>query len=448
MKQSPRSERVAELIREEIARLLVRGIKDPRVGFVSVMGVRMSSDLHYANVYVSLYGDEKQRKSSLIALRNSEGWIRREVGKHLRMRVTPAVRFFPDDSLDQVYHLEDVFQEIRKEREISPMIKLSLAELAGELQKSKSFLITAHTNPDGDSIGSTLALRYLLEAMGKKHVTICMADPVPTLYQDLPGAKKIKVFDPEADAPEYETAILVDCNRRDRIGSVDTWIPEGKRVIIIDHHLGDDPQGDAGFIDTGYAACGEIMAELFQVAGIPISKQAAHCAYVALVTDTGGFRYANTTPRSLRVGAALSESGIDTAAICTHVFDVMTLPKFKLLRIALERMAFAAAGKCAYTHILPEDFAETQGKREDLEGIVNFARKVEGVEVGALFTGLGADGCKVSLRSGNKLNVAHFLEQFGGGGHAQAAGASSKELLEDFMPAVVAALTSALDSHS
>ncbi len=109
-----RPQRVAELIREEIAKLLVKGLKDPRVGFVSVMAVRMSGDLRYASVYVSLYGTEKERKSSLIGLRRSTGWIRREIGKAIRLRFTPEIRFFPDDTLDQVYHLEEVFREIRE----------------------------------------------------------------------------------------------------------------------------------------------------------------------------------------------------------------------------------------------------------------------------------------------------------------------------------------------
>ena len=107
-----RAQRVGELIREEIATLLTKGLKDPRIGFVSVMGVRMSGDLRYANVYVSLYGTEKERNSSLIALRHATGWIRREIGKAIRLRCTPEIRFFTDDSLDQVYHLEEVFREI------------------------------------------------------------------------------------------------------------------------------------------------------------------------------------------------------------------------------------------------------------------------------------------------------------------------------------------------
>lgn len=115
-----RAIRVAELIRQEIAQLLTKGVKDPRVGFVSVMDVRMSTDLRYADVYVSLFGGEKERKSSLIGLRNSSGWLRREIGKKIRLRFTPEIRFFEDDSLDNAFRLEQVFREIQAEEEDSP----------------------------------------------------------------------------------------------------------------------------------------------------------------------------------------------------------------------------------------------------------------------------------------------------------------------------------------
>jgi len=115
MANQGRAERVAEVVREEIAAQIVKGLKDPRIGFVSVMGVRMSPDLRYANVYVSFYGSEREKKSSLIALRNSAGWLRRELGKKLRLRFTPEVRFFEDTSLDDVFHLEEIMKDLHED---------------------------------------------------------------------------------------------------------------------------------------------------------------------------------------------------------------------------------------------------------------------------------------------------------------------------------------------
>lgn len=117
MASESRAIRVAELVRAEIALLLAKGLKDPRIGFVSIMAVRMSPDLRYANVYVSTYGSEKEKKSSLIGMRNSAGWVRRELGRRLKLRLTPEVRFFEDTSLDDVFHLEKVFKELHEAEE-------------------------------------------------------------------------------------------------------------------------------------------------------------------------------------------------------------------------------------------------------------------------------------------------------------------------------------------
>ena len=134
MSTKGRGQRVGELIRQEIARLLTKGLKDPRIGFVSVMDVEMSKDLHYATVNVSLYGSEKERKSSLIGLQNSAGWIRREVGRQVRLRFTPEIRFKADETLDNVYALEKVFEEIREERQGEPMIKIDRTAVIDELK--------------------------------------------------------------------------------------------------------------------------------------------------------------------------------------------------------------------------------------------------------------------------------------------------------------------------
>ncbi|HEO70018.1 MAG TPA: 30S ribosome-binding factor RbfA [Candidatus Hydrogenedentes bacterium] len=130
--QRLRAKRVAQAIREEMGRLLTKGLKDPRIGFVSVMAVRVSSDLRYANIYVSLFGNDAERKSSLIGLRHSAGWVRREIGKAIRLRFTPEIRFFPDDTLDEVYHLEEVFQRLHEQEEENRQLEEAPDNEAGD----------------------------------------------------------------------------------------------------------------------------------------------------------------------------------------------------------------------------------------------------------------------------------------------------------------------------
>ncbi|HNT86814.1 MAG TPA: 30S ribosome-binding factor RbfA [Candidatus Hydrogenedentes bacterium] len=437
---------MAELIRHEIAQLLTKGLKDPRIGFVSVMGVKLSPDLHYADVYVSLYGTEQDRKSSLVALRRSAGWVRHEIGKHVRMRYTPEIRFFPDDSLDRVYQLEEVFERIHDEEGRTPMRRLDLDEIVAVLRECNSFVLTTHVGPDGDAVGSLLGLCHLLHAMGKSSVTCVMADPVPRAYAFLPGADQVLAAD--AELPEAELAVIVDAARFDRIGAVALRIEHTPRLLILDHHLEDGPPGAMGLVDSSYAAVGELVTELFEASGIPLSREAGTCLYVAQATDTGGYRFSNTNARSHRIAALLHESGIEAHSLCARLFEVVSPPKFHLLRRILDRMEFAASGRVAYTYVMPEDFAELNARKEDLENLVNYARNIEGVEVGVLFYALKPGETKVSLRSAPAFNASAFLNGFGGGGHAAAAGATLQRALEEVRGEIISALVGALEQDS
>ena len=423
MNEKARNLRVAELIRQEIGKLLTKGLKDPRIGFVSVMSVRMSKDLRYANVYVSFYGSEKEKRDSLVGLERSTGWIRREIGKKVRLHHTPEIRFFEDDSLERVYHLEDVFQQIHDDEEKDrTMSNNSIADIVKVLRNSHSVLITTHVGPDGDGIGSMLALYYLVLAMGIEAVVCVNEDPVPEKYEWLPAAATVKK--PETLNDHYDTVVILDVSSLDRIGTAAKLISDDSKVIIIDHHLSSSPCGDINFIDPSYAASGEIVVELFEEAGIPLTYEAAVCAYVAQTTDTGGFRFSNTVPRSHRIAAVLVEAGIDVADISARMFDLMPLRKFNLMKRFLEKVSFSLDGKVAYAELTADDISEFGCSYEDIDGLINYARNVEGVDVAVLLKEIDSSVTKVSFRSCKTFNSAEVLEEFGGGGHAAAAGVS------------------------
>lgn len=424
-----RGDRVAELIRQEVAKLLLNGIKDPRLGFVSVMDVRMSKDMQFANVYVSLFGSDSERKGSMVALRNSEGWMRREVGKHLRMRFTPALRFFPDDTLDNVYKLEEVLEQIHEEQDAAPMLETDAAGIIEEFRKGERFLVVSHANPDGDAIGSILALATLLRALGKRHVTCALADAVPALYTQLPGAKKI--IGPEDDPPEFDTVVVVDVSTLDRTGDIADWIEPKHRVLIVDHHLTQSPDGHMGWIDSTFAAAGEMVVTLFDTAEIALDRNVAECTYVAITTDTGGFRYSNTTSRSHHIAARLVDLGVDVADISRRMFEVLSRPKAALLRLVLDRLELIENGHVAHSYVTAEDLVQTGGNREDYTGLVNYCSNIEGVRVGILFNAVDAETTKASFRSDRDFNSAHYLQSFGGGGHAAAAGITLNASLDE-----------------
>ncbi len=315
------------------------------------------------------------------------------------------------------------------------MSAIELPAVLDELRLHESFLITSHVNPDGDAIGSMLALGHLLKDLEKPAVTMTSNDPVPKIYSWLPSAGDI--VSPEAVSGAFDLAVIIDVGQRDRIGKVAEKLEDGQRTLVIDHHLEESPCGTVNFVDPTYAAAAEIVAELYAEAGLPLSKDAAECIYVGLTTDTGGFRFANTNPRSHRIAASLLEAGVQVAPISDHMFETMSRPKFDLLKTALGRMEIGEDGSYAVSYITKEDMKAASAKAEDLDGIVNFARNIDGVEVGILFRELDSAKVKVSLRSKGTFNSAAVLKEFGGGGHRGAAGATLDLPFEEARDAIL-----------
>ncbi len=418
-----RTERVAEFIREEIAKLLIDGIKDPRLGFVSVMGVKMSKDLRYANVYVSLFGDEKQKKSSLIALQNSAGWIKSMLAQNLHMRYIPEIRFFPDDSLDKVYAMEEVFNEIHHQKKEQPFIKMDLLSVIEEIKTSERILITTHERPDGDALGSLIGFWYWLESQGKTHVIPLLEKPFPRMYSFLPRANKVySLEDEELPKIDVDTVVILDVASLDRIGGVSEFVKPAHKVLVIDHHETLENNGLMGFADPTYSACGEIVAEMFIATETPLQRESAICLYVAQATDTGGYRFSNTTARTHRIASYLLETEFDLEEINSRIFETITVPQFELLKRILSRTSLEAHGKISYSFLTQKDFEQIGASMDDCHNLVNILREIEGVVVGILFTEIDSEQTKVSIRSRKKFHAGEFLAKYGGGGHRCAAG--------------------------
>lgn len=304
--------------------------------------------------------------------------------------------------------------------------------LAGRLREYQSFLLVSHHGPDGDSIGSMLAMGHLLKALNKE-VELRCEDPVPDIYVWLSGANEISS---DTGSAHVDATIMLDVSRKQRLGKILAAVPSGVPILTIDHHLDDAPEGDIVVADSTYSATGELVAELFHYMNVPISLEAAQCLYVAIATDTGGFRFANTSARCLITAAALVEVGLDVADISARVFDSISHAKLELLRRALQRLTID--NKVAYTVLTAQDLAETHARSEDHEGLVNYARNIVGIELGILFREIDSTTVKVSLRSHGAFNCARFLAQFGGGGHAAAAGATINMPLETALHEVLA----------
>ncbi len=320
-----------------------------------------------------------------------------------------------------------------------------LDRVVDELRAGDRFLLTTHEGPDGDALGSLLAMHHVLRQIGKDSVMFLAAKEFPLAieYRFLPLEE---VFhEPPADVVD-RTLVFLDCGNIDRM-PVGFLRREGARRINIDHHHDNTRFGGINLVDTEASCTAEIVLEVAKRLGAEITAEIAQALYVGLITDTGKFMYENTRPSSHRMAAELIEAGVDVNDIYQRLYERVPLEKWRLTGRALEKIERFDDGRFAVTYISAEDYADTGAGEVHTEGIIDFVRALEGVEVAAMIrdkTDGGNAARKVSLRS-NDVDVSAIARVHGGGGHRRAAGFGSDlayaELVE-FLRAEVAAQVS------
>jgi bifunctional oligoribonuclease and PAP phosphatase NrnA len=295
------------------------------------------------------------------------------------------------------------------------------------------FLVTTHENPDGDALGSLLAMDLALRSLGKDSVMF-LAGPAP-----LPGEYRFLALDDlqrelPADAAE-RTLVAVDCANESRIGADPTVLELAPFTLNIDHHHDNSRFGDVVLIDPEASSTGELLRDVFGALGVDLAPELAEPLYTALVTDTGRFQYANTTPKALRLAAELVEAGADVHKVFQDVYENVQFAKLKLLARALERAQVYEGGRLVISYLLRDDFGDVGAVEPYSEGIIDFLRAVEGAEMAALIREPprgGTPARRISLRaSHDELDVSAIARASGGGGHRQAAGFSSDASIEE-----------------
>jgi bifunctional oligoribonuclease and PAP phosphatase NrnA len=291
------------------------------------------------------------------------------------------------------------------------------------IRARNSFLITSHARPDGDSIGSQLAMAYALDHLGKR-VRIVNADPAPAHYCAFPGMDRIEIA-PSVEG-EYDALIVMECGTRARPG-VDGL--DGRFTINIDHHVGNTGYGDVNWYDESAAACSEMVFELIEALDVPISREIATHTYLAILTDTGSFRHGSMTARTFAIARTCVEAGIDPAVMARQVFDSNSVGKLKLIGSMLDRMQLEAGGQVAVLRLTPEMLDASGSTTDDTEGLINMPLSAREVQAVVMFkqgdrvrNGKAETDSRVSLRSKADVDVRSVALKYGGGGHKNAAG--------------------------
>lgn len=294
-----------------------------------------------------------------------------------------------------------------------------------ELKKCNSVLISAHVNPDGDALGSQLGLALALRKWNKQ-VTMHNLDAVPEIYRFLPHADEISVGKEIQDT--YDAVIVVDADPP-RTGLFDKGCP-AKTLINIDHHVTNERMWKLTWLDTDAAATGLMIYKFVQALGVPIDAEIALCLYTSILTDTGSFRYTNTSPESMRVCATLIEAGADPWLVTENVYESFRYERLKLLGIVLDNMERTKDGRIGWAVVSQDLYRQTKTSAPDTDNFVNFVRSVKGVEVAAFFRQTAASQYKISLRSKGRVDLSAFAQTLGGGGHKNAAGCTLEGSIE------------------
>lgn len=287
--------------------------------------------------------------------------------------------------------------------------------LVSVLEEESSFLIAVHIDPDGDAIGSALALAAALESLKKKTFLYCR-DPIPEFHHALPGWRKFSSR-LQSGLRKDPVLILLDCNSPERAGLGDRRF---RMSVVIDHHETESGFGTVRWIVPGAAATGMMIFSLLRPLGVAITRPMAVTLYTAIAVDTGTFRYSNTSAEVLRASAELIAAGAEPDVISEHLYETWEERRFRLLVEVLNTLTIT--DRVAMTAVTLEMFERTGAKAEDTENFSNFPRMIGSVDISTLFRETARGMWKVSLRSKGTANVARVAEQFGGGGHRNAAG--------------------------
>jgi phosphoesterase RecJ-like protein len=311
----------------------------------------------------------------------------------------------------------------------------------------RRFLLTTHVRPDGDGLGSMLALADVLHAHGKT-ARLVVASALPPRYDFLDPGRRVRRFTPPGDEHrDAEAVIVLDTGAWGQLGDFGTFLRSlTVPKVVIDHHLTQDDLGAVRLVDATAEATGRLVYEAVAALGGPLPASAAHALFVALAMDTGWFRHRNTTAATFALAAKLTEAGARPTEAYDHLFEQNTLGRLQLTGVVLERLERTHGGRTACTEIRRGDYEATGAVPQDSEDLVNYTRSLAGVEVGLLFMEQPRGGVKVSFRSRSAVDVARIAEGFGGGGHRLASGATLETSLDDARTRVLAAVAAALDA--
>jgi phosphoesterase RecJ-like protein len=308
----------------------------------------------------------------------------------------------------------------------------TIQQIIEVIRSNSTFLLTSHEGPDGDAVGSSLALASFLRKLGKD-VTVHYQDPVPELYTFLPGADSVLQHIPDQD---FDVAFVLDVGERRRAGKEFCDFTRVTTTVNLDHHLSCDNFADYNLIDSQAAATGVLVHRIATAFGYSFDRETALCIYVATITDTGSFRYSNANREAFTIAGEMIECGVNAWDVAEQLYENQPQRRLELLAKCLPTLEVFKDGQAASVTVTCDMYEACGADAELTDGFVNYPRSIRGVEVAIFFRQLDEKRYKVGFRSKGKVNVAAFSAALGGGGHHNAAGCTLDGGLDDIKATV------------
>ncbi len=288
------------------------------------------------------------------------------------------------------------------------------------IRRGQRFVVASHSRPDGDAIGSAMAMALAVRALGK-HATVVTDGVPPVFLQPFPDVAGIQITPEVSDA--YDAALIMECSDLARTGVLGL---DRSPVMNIDHHPGNKVYGAVNWIDQSAAACGEMAFTLIDALGVPISPAIATHVYLAILTDTGSFHFSHLSPRTYDIARRCVEAGADPQWIARTHYDSNSLARVRIFGAVMNAMEIVDGGRVALLSVTRKVMADLGGTSDDLEGLINFPLTVKDIEAVAFFKEVGDQDWRVSMRSKGNVDTGVIARQFSGGGHTNASGCSAK----------------------
>lgn len=314
-----------------------------------------------------------------------------------------------------------------------------MLQIVEAIRARQRFVLSSHSRPDGDSIGSQLAMAYALRALGKD-VRVVNKDRAPGPILQFPGVPEIEIAD--SVQGEFDAAIIMECGDLARTGvaCLDRYF-----VINIDHHPGNTEYGQLNWFDASAAACAEMVFDLIEALGVPLTRDIATHVYLAILTDTGSFHYSNITPRTFAISGRCLEAGVDPVQVARNVYDSNNMGRLRLFGAVLSGMQLDTTGRIAVVYLDHQMAREAGGTYEDTEGLINLPLTVKEIQAVVFFKQSEGDEYRVSMRSKGQIDIGAVAKQFGGGGHKNAAGCTVVGGIDALQKTFIDKMTAAIE---